>query len=156
MKLGKVIHLGIVVRDVEKASAIYEKKLGIGPWEITTPADFFAKMTVNGGHDGLNIKTAMFHGDGYEIELVEPIGPGLYADWLKEKGPGLHHVKFETKDSFETVVKECEEISGRKPYLDIRWPDGRPLCTYTDIHEETGLFIEVSPGDNEKQEDHNG
>ena len=67
MKLGKIIHLGIVVEDLEKAVKIYEESLGIGPWEIQDAREFFAQMRVNGGH-GLEIRTAMFHGDGYEIE----------------------------------------------------------------------------------------
>lgn len=152
MKLGRVIHIGIVVEDVEQSAAIYENNLGIGPWEISVPAEFFAMMTVNGGHDGLNIKTAMFKGEGYEIELIQPIGPGIYEDWLRDKGPGLHHLKFETDDTYADVVRESEEISGRKPYLDVQWPDGRPLVTYTDILKETGLLIEVSPSDDAPEE----
>ena len=54
MKLGKIIHLGVVVEDVEKAASIYEKNLGIGPFDM---------MDVSGGR-GLKIKTAMYHGDG--------------------------------------------------------------------------------------------
>lgn len=31
LEFGKVLHLGIVVRDLEKAVKIYEEELGIGP-----------------------------------------------------------------------------------------------------------------------------
>ena len=41
MKLGKIIHLGIVVEDLEKAVKIYEETLGIGPWEIQDAREFF-------------------------------------------------------------------------------------------------------------------
>lgn len=146
MKLGKIIHLGIVVEDVEQSSAIYESCLGIGPWEIQNAGEFFDGMNVSGGK-GLKIKTAMFHGEGYEIELIEPAGEGIYEDWLKKHGPGLHHLKFETNDSFETVVGEAETISGRPPYLDVKWPDGRPLVAYADLLKECGLLIEISPGE---------
>lgn len=146
MKLGKIIHLGIVVGNVEQSAAVYESRLGIGPWEFQNAGEFFERMDVSGGK-GLKIKTAMFHGEGYEIELVEPVGEGIYADWLKKHGPGLHHLKFETEDSYETVVREAEEISGRPPYLDVKWPDGRPLVSYADLQEECGLLIEISPGE---------
>ena len=36
-------------------------------------------------------------------------------------------------------------ISGRPPYLDVKWPDGRPLVAYADLLQEAGLLIEVSP-----------
>ena len=143
MKLGKIIHLGIVVEDLEKAVKLYEEQLGIGPWKIDDAREFFNQMDVNGGR-GLNIKTAMFQDDGYEIELVMPAGEGIYADWLREKGPGLHHVKFETPDSYDTVVETAKEISGRPPYLEVKWPDGRPLVAYADLVQEAGLLIEIS------------
>lgn len=146
MKLGKIIHLGIVVEDLEKAVKIYEESLGIGPWEIQDAREFFAQMKVNGGY-GLEIRTAMFHGEGYEIELITPTGDGVYADWLRERGPGLHHVKFETEDNYQTIVSEAEQISGRPPYLNVGWPDGRPLVAYADLLDEAGLLIEVSGGE---------
>lgn len=145
MKLEKIIHLGIVVENVEKSAEIYEKHLGIGPWKIENSGEFFEKMDVSGGK-GLKIKTAMFHGEGYEIELIQPVGEGIYEDWLKEHGPGLHHLKFETKDSYETIVQEAQEISGRSPYLEVKWPDGRPLVAYADLLKECGLLVETSPG----------
>lgn len=146
MKLGKIIHLGIVVENLEKAVKIYEESLGIGPWEIQDAREFFAQMSVNGGR-GLEIRTAMFRGEGYEIELIMPTGAGVYADWLNERGPGLHHLKFDTEDDYQTIVSEAEQISGRPPYLDVKWPDGRPLVAYADLLDEAGLLIEVSGGE---------
>jgi len=144
MKLGKILHLGIVVADLDKAVKIYEEKLGVGPWEIGEPAPFFAQMNVNDGESALNIKTALYKGDGYEIELVMPIGEGLYQDWLNERGPGLHHVKFEHDSNFNEIITTAQEVSGRKPYLDVKWPDGRPMVAYADLLEEAGLLIEIS------------
>ena len=40
LKFGKVLHLGIVVRDLEKAVKIYEEELGIGPWKIEVQVRF--------------------------------------------------------------------------------------------------------------------
>lgn len=68
LKMGKILHLGIVVGDLEKAVEIYENELGIGPWTIESASPFFDDKLVNEGK-GLNIRTAMFKGDGYEIEL---------------------------------------------------------------------------------------
>ena len=82
-----------------------------------------------------------------QIELITPTGDGVYADWLRERGPGLHHVKFETEDNYQTIVSEAEQISGRPPYLNVGWPDGRPLVAYADLLDEAGLLIEVSGGE---------
>jgi methylmalonyl-CoA/ethylmalonyl-CoA epimerase len=142
LKMGKILHLGIVVEDLEKAVKIYENELGIGPWVIESASPFFDDKLVNDGV-GLNIRTAMFKGDGYEIELCAPTGPGVFQDWINEKGPGLHHVKFESEASYEEIVETAERVSGRKPYLDVRWPDGKPLVAYADLLKETGLLLEI-------------
>lgn len=142
LNMGKILHLGVVVRDLEKAIAIYEEELGIGPWERQDARPFFETKPVNDGF-GLNIITAMFRGDGYEIELVCPVGPGVYQDWLDTKGPGLHHIKFESPASYEEIVETGKRVSGRKPYLDVRWEDGRPLVAYADLLEEAGLLMEI-------------
>ena len=142
LKFGKVLHLGIVVRDLEKAVKIYEEELGIGPWKIESASPFFDDKLVNDGV-GLNIRTAIFRGEGYEIELCTPTGPGVIQEWLDQHGPSLHHVKLESDAAYEEVVGMAERTSGRKPYLDVRWPDGKPLVAYADLLEETGLLLEI-------------
>ena len=77
-------------------------------------------------------------------------GEGVYADWLRKRGPGLHHIKFETADRFDTVMDTAKEISGRPPYLMVSWPDGRPLVAYADLLQEAGLLIEVGADVEEK------
>ena len=36
-----------------------------------------------------------------------------------------------------------KRVSGRDPYLDVRWPDGKPLVAYADLLEEAGLLLEI-------------
>ena len=45
------------------------------------------------------------------------------------------------------MVREGEKIPGRPPYLNVEWPDGRPLVAYADLLDEAGLLIEVSGGE---------
>lgn len=144
LKFGKICHLGIIVPDVEKAVKIYEEVLGIGPWKIEDSAPFFADKMVN-GKLGLNVRNAVFKKDGCEIELVQPLDENdVYGQWLKEKGPGLHHIKFETEDSQEKICEEIKNASGRDPYLSAKWPDGSALVDYADLLQECGLLVEVN------------
>lgn len=144
MKFGKICHLGIIVPDVEKAVKIYEEVLGIGPWVIGDSSPFFDDKIVN-GKPGMYVRNAVFTGEGYEIELIMPLtDDGVYAEWLRDKGPGLHHIKFETNDSHDEICSQIEAASGRKPYLHVEWPDGRTLVDYADLLRECGLLIEVN------------
>ena len=90
------------------------------------------------------MKSAIYHGDDYEIELIEPTGPSIYMDHLQKKGPGVHHVVLKTKDSFRDVVEMAQRVSGRPPRLDTRFPDGTPIVAYADLEEEAGLLLEIS------------
>lgn len=142
-KFGRVIHLGIVVEDIHASVEIYEKKFGITPWEISEHADFFKDKLVN-GKIGVDFASAIYRSDGYELELISPVGPSVYKDWLDTHGPGLHHVKFETEESYQDILSMAKEISGRDPYIEMKFQDGTPIVAYADMQKETGLLVEIS------------
>lgn len=143
MTFGKIFHLGIVVRDLEWAVSIYENELGYGPFEYGDGA-FFQDKRINGEiGPGLPMKSAIYRGDGYEIELIEPTGPSLYQDFLEQNGPGVHHVILETGESYEDVLDMAERVSGRRPALTAEFPDGRPIVAYADLKEEAGILLEI-------------
>lgn len=142
-RFGKVIHLGIVVEDIHATVDIYEKEFGITPWEISEHADFFRDKIVN-GKVGIDFASAIYRCEGYEIELIAPNGPSVYQEWLEKHGPGLHHVKFETDEKYQDVLDMARRISGRDPYIEMKFPDGTPIVAYADMQKETGLLVEIS------------
>jgi methylmalonyl-CoA/ethylmalonyl-CoA epimerase len=98
---GKIHHVGVVVKDIEKAIT-YLQSLGIGPFS---------------GPDGSKTFTVAFQGDLHgrpaawkttisnarmgdvELELLEPTeGPQALRESLDKTGEGLHHIGFVTND----------------------------------------------------------
>lgn len=143
MKINEIFHLGIVVRNLEKAVAIYEKELGYEPFEYGD-GEFFQDKIVNGKvGSGLPMKTAIYRGSSYEIELIEPTGPSIYMEHLNKKGPGIHHVILKTKEKYTDVVAMTERVSGRKPRLETKFPNGTPIVAYADLEEEAGILLEI-------------
>ena len=142
-KFGRVIHLGIVVENIHQAVEIYKREFGIVDWEISEHANFFRDKLVN-GNVGVDFACAIHREDGYEIELISPIGPSVYKDWLDIHGPGLHHVKLETNEKYSDVLAMAKSVSGRDPYLEVNFPDGTPIVAYADMQKETGLLLEIS------------
>lgn len=140
---GRVIHLGIVVEDIHAAVRLYEEAFHITPWEISEHADFFRDKLVN-GKTGVDFASAIHRCDGYELELIAPVGPSVYRDWLDKHGPGIHHVKFETAETYDGMLALARRVSGRPPYLEITFPDGTPIVAYADMQKEAGLLVEVS------------
>ena len=143
MKFGDIFHLGIVVRDLEKAVKIYEEEMGYGPF-VYGDGSFFDDKIVNGKiGPGLPMKSAIYRTENYEIELIEPTGPSIYMDFLNEKGPGVHHVVLKTEESYQDVLAMAKRVSGREPKLEIKFPDGQPIVAYADLEEEAGILLEI-------------
>lgn len=143
MKFREIFHLGIVVRDLEKAVSIYEKEMGYGPFEYGD-GEFFSDKVINGETGpGLPMKTAVYRGGSYEIELIEPTGPSIYMDHLQKKGPGVHHVVLKTDEKYADVVEMAQRVSGRPPRLEAKFPDGTPIVAYADLEEEAGILLEI-------------
>ena len=82
---NKIHHLGIAVKDMDAAIALYEK-MG---------AKLLARETARDGSTDL----AMLDLGG---DLIEPISPlkddSKLAKFIQERGEGLHHVAFEVKN----------------------------------------------------------
>jgi len=84
--LGKIHHIGIVVRNLEQAYAFYRDTLGLPVHKEAVVAD-------------QGVKAALLTIGNSEIELLEPINQsGGVAKFLERRGEGLHHICFETND----------------------------------------------------------
>jgi methylmalonyl-CoA/ethylmalonyl-CoA epimerase len=77
-------HVGIAVVNLEEGIAFYKRALGL---EVVQREDV----------PGQKVRVAFLQAGQTSIELLEPIGDdGAVAKFLKTRGPGLHHIAFET------------------------------------------------------------
>ena len=98
--LSKIHHIGIVVRNLEDASAFYRDTLGLPLGKMATLED-------------QGVKAALLPIGESEIELLEPITPDSgVARFLDKKGGGLHHVCFET-DNIDTELQAAKDKGTR-------------------------------------------
>ncbi len=82
----KVEHIGIAVKDFNKAIPLFEKLLN-------TPC--YKTETV----ESEQVHTAFFHQGQSKVELLESIDPdGIIARFIAKKGEGIHHIAFEVED----------------------------------------------------------
>ena len=88
----KLIHVGIVVDDIDEASRLFEKLLNTKAGDVKSPPD--------GSMKAVMINFA----DGSGIELIQPIDPkGPLANSMKDKGMGIHHVCFKVDNADEAL-----------------------------------------------------
>jgi len=97
-----VIQIGIVVSDVNKAIEGYRDLLQVRKWNINQ----VDTLTGKGGNFHkygkpiqAKAKIAWVNIGNVELELIEPQDQhSLYAEFLRERGPGIHHVMLGTSD----------------------------------------------------------
>lgn len=141
----KFFQIGIIVDDVNAYVKRYEEDFGIGPWEILdfTPA-LMEGMTVNGEVKDLRMKIAFCRSFGAELELIQPVSESIYMDWLKQHGPGLHHLAFVLND-YE-VLKADLTAKGKKPLMEVLDGTKSRGFAYYDLAKELGIILEMHKG----------
>ncbi len=107
MKIRKIEHLGIAVRDVEKALALWNGALGLP----VTDREVLPE---------LKLKVAKVAAGESVMELLEPLpGEEVISKFLAARGEGIHHVCYEVED----VAAATAELKA-KGYETV-WPEPR-------------------------------
>ena len=79
-------HIGIAVRDLDEAVAFYTRAFGVSVWERLELPE--RHMTVAVAHLGASF-----------VELIAPTSQeAAFAKFLRERGPGMHHVAYRVDD----------------------------------------------------------
>ena len=104
---SKLSHVGVVVRDMDKAVKRLES-LGIGPFEPLSP------LPMTGNFRGKpftpDCKTLMAKMGEIGLELLQPVkGESPWQEFLDSKGEGIHHIAFDVDDIDEMVTKLTEQ-----------------------------------------------
>ena len=89
----KINHIGIVVKNLGDAIAVYSKGLGIAPEKVTELKD-------------VQLKIAVLSVGDVEIELLEYGNPDLpIAKALRGNQPGINHICYEVDRLDQTMEK---------------------------------------------------
>ena len=105
----KLIHLGVVVRDIDKAVKRLES-LGIGPFRDEPPPPLMGKMLFRGKPYDPNIKVFKAKIGDIELELFENVeGESPWGEFLDSKGEGIHHIAFAADDIDNEVASLTEQ-----------------------------------------------
>jgi methylmalonyl-CoA/ethylmalonyl-CoA epimerase len=88
--IGSIKHVGVLVRDLDRAMEHYTNDLGMGPWAVyTANPDWIRDTTVHGKEQSYVYKLALCNVGPVIHELVESVqGPSIYEEFLSECGEG--------------------------------------------------------------------
>jgi len=89
----KIDHIGIAVKSLSEAAAIYENALGL-------------KVNVYDQVDEQGVRVAMLNIGESRIELLEPTGPESPIEkFMTKRGEGLHHIAITVDDIEKTLER---------------------------------------------------
>lgn len=142
----KFFQLGLIVDNLDSFVKRYENDFGIGPWDIVdfTP-ELLPGMIVDGKTAAdLRMKVAFCRAYGTELELIQPVSESIYMDWLRQHGPGLHHVAFVLND-YESIMSDLNAM-GKKPLMEVTDGSKSRGFAYVDLVKELGFILELHKG----------
>ena len=129
--ITRLDHIAIAVTDMEKAIIRFLEDFGL---------EYKGKESVLSA----KTETAFFPIDGTKIELIHPLnGTGPVQKHLEKRGPGLHHICFET-DNIEEDFQRLKEKGYR--FLSDSPQPGAHNTKVLFIHPKStgGILIELA------------
>jgi len=94
LKLNKIEHIGIAVKNLEISNSLFEKLLGTASYKTEEVAS-----------EG--VRTSFFKIGQSKIELLESLNDdGPIARFLEKRGEGVHHIAFAVDD----IAAEVERL----------------------------------------------
>ncbi len=104
--INKIEHLGIAVKDIDKANALYEKLLGVAPYKQEAV-------------ESEAVVTSFFKVGESKIELLASTKKdGPIGKFITKKGEGIHHIAFDVGDiekELERLEKEGFQLINKTP-----------------------------------------
>ncbi len=128
--IKKIEHLGIAVKDLNASIQLYETLFHTECYKIEAV-------------ESEGVRTAFFQVGDSKIELLEASNPeSPIAKFLEKKGPGFHHVAFETSDidsEIQRLINEGFELIHKTP------KDGADNKRIAFLHPKAvdGLLLEL-------------
>lgn len=90
--MEKLEHIGIAVKNLGQANALFEKLLGKAHYKIEEVAS-----------EG--VRTSFFNVNGVKIELLEAsTATSPIAKFIDKRGEGIHHLAFEVNDIKQSIA----------------------------------------------------
>jgi methylmalonyl-CoA/ethylmalonyl-CoA epimerase len=89
----RIDHIGVAVEDLDAAVHLYKERFGM--------AEQYRETVEEQGVEAVLLEI----GEGH-VELMRPLGPDTaVGKFLERRGPGLHHVAYQTTDIDSALEK---------------------------------------------------
>lgn len=142
-KIGQVC---FVTQDYRKTIEYLYRALRLGPWTIIAHCNEATIEVELGGRrieEPFKFMCAFTTIGDMEIEVIEPCyGPTPYDDFLKKRGPGIHHIKESIPDN-EALQKRVAELNANGTEIAFKGRYEEDIFYYLDTMKELGGMYEL-------------
>ena len=129
MKLKKIDHIGILVKDLEKAIKFYKDKLDLDVESIESSDEF-------------KVRSSVLPIGEVKIELLEPVKGSPVDKLIDEKGEGLHHIAVEVRGG-RKPLPELSELKVPLADMEPRMGAEGALVAFLDAMAANNVPIEL-------------
>jgi methylmalonyl-CoA/ethylmalonyl-CoA epimerase len=142
IRLGDVLQVGMVVRNLSKSMEAYWTLLGVGPWKIYTyDPPGLRETTLRGEPVVCSFQIAHAQAGPTQLELIQPLtGPSIYREWLDAKGEGAHHIQSRVEENIDGVLAAFHR-QGIDVLMGGKFGDGK--FYYLDTEPVLGVIYEI-------------
>ena len=142
-----VVQIGVVVNNVDETVRHYREILELHQWHINyvdTRSGMGSDFRIRNQAVDVKAKIAWIQIGNVELELIEPQDEeSIYAEFLKEKGPGVHHVMLAAED-----YESCKQkFAGDNMPLLAEGKLQQTECVLFDSQSKMGMVIEIAKGE---------
>lgn len=130
----KIDHIGIAVKDLEKALKFYEEVLGL-------------KCEGTEVVEDQKVKVAFLPIGDTEVELLESTeANGPIAKYIEKRGEGIQHIAYRV-DDIEKAIEEMEEKGIRMIDEKPRYGAGGARIAFAHPKDTHGVLVELCERD---------
>jgi len=128
-EMRKVEHIGIAVKDIEKANELFSKLFN---------KPFYKEEAV----ESEGVTTSFFRLGETKIELLEGNEDSAIAKFIEKRGEGIHHIAFDVED----IYAEMKRLEGEGFQLLNKEPkkgaDNKLIC-FLHPKSANGILVEL-------------
>ena len=140
----RVIQVGVVVEDLDRTMRELTDVFGIGPFRVVEcpPPGREDRQFYYGELARFHTRQAFVDLESIELELIQPLeGRTIWSDFLAERGPGIHHIRFNVPDQeLLTAYLKNKGIGKTQEGAGIR--EGSYWINY-DTQARLGFILEI-------------
>lgn len=147
--LNSYLHVGVVVKNIEDALERMRRIEDFTEYNITDfppkemkPED--VQLYYHGEKKWFTARFCFIRMGNSEIELIEPVdGESVWKDFLREKGEGIHHLKYEVDSLNEAMAFFKSKGIDCPQYGSAVGKNLGKTWAYFDTTKELGYVVEV-------------